>query len=103
MESLVEKLAVKVDSLSTTSKARVTCANCGKSNHSEDNCFKLKTCFKCKEKSHIARFCKANNGEYKAASLKASAAIQQVKPSERLFLKVNISGEELMFLHDTGS
>ena len=41
MERLIEKVAVKVNSLSTTSKARVTCANCGKSNHSEDNCFKF--------------------------------------------------------------
>ena len=102
IESLIEKLAVKVDSLSTTSKAHFTCANCGKSNHSEDNCFKLKTFFKCKQKSHIARFGKANNAEYKAASLKASATVQQVKPSKILFLKVNILGKELMFLHDTG-
>ena len=50
-----------VDALSTTSKARITGANCGKSNHSEDNRFKLKTCFKCKERGHIARFCKADN------------------------------------------
>ena len=35
--------------------------------------------------------------------MKVSAAVQQVKPSKRLFLKVNISGKELMFLHDTGS
>ena len=81
---LTEKLAVKVDALSTTSKARVTCANCSKSNHSEDNCFKLKTCFKCKEKGHIARFCKADNAEHKTTSLKFSAAVQQIK--------VNISG-----------
>ena len=47
-------------------------------------------------------FSKANNAEYKAASLKAPAAVQQVKPSKRLFLKVNISEKELMFLHDTG-
>ena len=76
MESLLEKLAVKVDYLSTTSKARVTCADCCNSNHSEDNCFKLKTYFKCKEKGHIARFCKTGNAEYKTASLKASAAVQ---------------------------
>ena len=68
MKSLIEKLAVKVDTLSMTSKARVTCANCGKSNHSDDNCFQLKTCFKRKEKGHIARFCKADNAaEYKTA------------------------------------
>ena len=68
MKSLIEKLAVKVDTLSMTSKARVTCANCGKSNHSDDSCFQLKTCFKCKEKGHIARFCKADNAaEYKTA------------------------------------
>ena len=103
MECLIEKLAVKVDALSGTSKARVTCANCGKFNHSEDNCFKLKTCFKCKEKGHIARFCKADNAEYKTASSIVPAAVQQVKPSKRLFLKVNISRKELMFLHDTGS
>ena len=60
MESLIEKFRVKVDALFTTSKAHVTCANCGKSDHSEDNCFKLKTCFKCKEEGHIARFCKAD-------------------------------------------
>ena len=52
MESLIEKLAVKVDALSTTSEALVTCANCGKSKDSEDNCFNLKTCFKCQEKGH---------------------------------------------------
>ena len=103
MESLIEKLAVKVNVLSTTSKARVTCANCGKSHHSEDNCLNLKTCFKCKEKDHIARFCKAGNAEYKTASFKASAAVQQAEPSKILFLELNISGKELMFLHDTGS
>ena len=58
IESLIKKLAVKVDSLSTTSKAHVTCANCGKSNHSEDNCFKLKTCFKCKKKAILLVFAK---------------------------------------------
>ena len=52
MESLIEKLAVKVDALSRTSEALVTCANCGKSKDSEDNCFNLKTCFKCKEKGY---------------------------------------------------
>ena len=31
MKSLIEKLAVKFDALLMTSKARVTCANCGKS------------------------------------------------------------------------
>ena len=105
MESLIEKLAVKADPLSTTStsKARVTCANCGKSNHLEHNFLKSKTRFKCKEKGHIARFRKAGNAEYKATPWKASATVQQVKPSKRLFLKVNISGKELMFFHDTGS
>ena len=92
MESLIEKLAVKADPLSTTSKARVTCANCGKSNHLEDNFLKSKTRFKCKEKGHIARFRKAGNAEYKATPWKASATVQQVKPSK-----------ELMFFHDTGS
>ena len=96
-------MAVKVDGLPTTSKARVTCANCGKSHHSENNCLKLKTCFKCKEKDLIARFCKAGNPEYETASFKASAAVQQAKPSKILFFEVNISGKELMFLHDTGS
>ena len=51
MKSLIEKFAVKFDSLSTTLKALVTCTNCGKSNPSEDNYFKLKTCFKCKKKA----------------------------------------------------
>ena len=59
--------------------------------------------FKCNEKGHIARFCKANNAEYKTASLKVSAAVQQVKLLKRLFLKVNILEKELMLLHDTGS
>ena len=54
MESLIEKLVVKVDALSTTSKARVTCANSGKSNHSKDNYFKLKTCFKCKKRPYCS-------------------------------------------------
>ena len=65
--SLTKKLAVKVDALPTASNARVTCANCGKSNHSEGNCFELKTRFKCKEKGHIARFYKADNAAYKTA------------------------------------
>ena len=51
MKSLIEKFAVKFDSLSTTLKALVTCTNCGKSNPSEDNYFKLKTYFKCKKKA----------------------------------------------------
>ena len=97
MESLIEKLAVKVDALSTTLKEHVTCANRGNSNHLEDDYFKLKTCFKCKEKVHIARFCKADNAEYKTASSKVSATVQQVKPSKRLFLKKNISGKEDLF------
>ena len=67
MESLTEKLAAKFDALSTISKARVTFANCGKFNYLADNCFKLKTCFKCKEKGHIACFCKADNAESETA------------------------------------
>ena len=31
VKSIIEKLAVKVEALSMTSKARVTCGNCGKS------------------------------------------------------------------------
>ena len=61
MDSLIEELAVKVDALSTTSKACVTCANSGKSNHSENNSLKLKICFKCKEKGHISRYWKADS------------------------------------------
>ena len=63
MESLIETFRVKVDALFTTSKAHVTRADCGRSDHLEDNCFKLKTCFKCKEEGHIARFCKADNND----------------------------------------
>ena len=61
MESLIEKLAAKFDALSTISKARVTFANCGKFNYLADNCFK------CKEKGHIACFCKADNAESETA------------------------------------
>ena len=35
--------------------------------------------------------------------MKVSDAEQEVKPSKRLFLKLHISGKELMFLYDTES
>ena len=58
MKSRNEKLAVKADALSTTSKARVACASCGKSNNLEDNCLILKTCLNVTKKAILLVFAK---------------------------------------------
>ena len=58
MESRVEKLAVKVEALSTTSKARVACTSCCKSNHLENNSFISKTCLNVTKKAILLVFAK---------------------------------------------
>ena len=46
LEQMFETLLKKVDNIDE-SKSRQTCGHCGKANHAESSCFKLKTCFKC--------------------------------------------------------
>lgn len=37
------------------------CQFCGKTNHKSSDCFKNKTCFVCKKKGHISKFCRQKN------------------------------------------
>ena len=62
LEQMFDTLLKKVDNIDK-SKSKQICGHCGNGNHAESSCFKLKTCFKCNSKGHIAKFCKQNNSE----------------------------------------
>ena len=57
LEQMFETLLKKVDNIDK-SESKQICGHCGKANHAESSCFKLKTGFKCNSKNHIATFCK---------------------------------------------
>ena len=67
LEQMFETLLKKIDNIDEC-KSKQIYGHCGKANHAESSCFKLKTCFKCNPKRHIAKFCKQNDSE--TASLK---------------------------------
>ena len=58
LENLMEKVWTKLnEGGSTTSGSRRTIwEECKKPGHSRQNCFKLKTCYRCQEVGHIGRF-----------------------------------------------
>ena len=101
--NLIDVLSVKVDTISRDhgrDQVNLKCKNCGKNNHDEKQCFKLKTCFKCHKKGHISRYCRENTGNISAANI---PQVCNIEPAKRVLLKVKIGGKEFTFLHDTGS
>ena len=64
LEQMFETLLKKIDG----SKSKQICGHCGKANHAESSCFKLKSCFKCNSEGHNAKFSEQNDSE--TASLK---------------------------------
>ena len=97
--NLIDVLSVKVDAFSR--QADLKCKSCGKNNHTEKQCFKLKTCFKCQKKGHISRFCRENTGSNTSAAI--IPGVCNIEPAKRVLLKINIGGNDFTFLHDTGS
>ena len=62
LEQMFQVLLKKIDNIDQ-SKSKQIFGHCGKANHVESSCFKLKTCFKCNSKGHIAKFCQQNDSE----------------------------------------
>ena len=67
LENMMEKLLSGMTNKNVQTK--VDCKICHKSGHSEDKCFKQKTFFKCRQKGHIARYCRneTQNREHTSA------------------------------------
>lgn len=57
LEKMMESFVTNFAGASTRRETKMACEVCGKSNHTKDNCFKLKTCFFCNMKGHISRYC----------------------------------------------
>ena len=106
LEQMFETLLKWVDNMGE-SKCKQTCGYCGKANHVEGSCFKLKTYFKCNSKGHIAKCCKQNNSETASLRLGTANGYDRQKknliPAERLLLKIKVCEKLYEFLHDTGS
>ena len=106
LEQMFETLLKKVDNMGE-SKSKQTCGYCGKANHVESSCFKLKTCFKCNSKGHIAKFCKQNDSETASLRLGTTNGYDRQKknliPAERFLLKIKVCEKLYEFLYDTGS
>ena len=78
------------------------CQFCKKLRHTEERCFKKKTCRKCNQVGHIAKFCK----DAKTDSLAVDSSTtydEKIEPAQRTFVKLNISNQPIDFLYDTGS
>ena len=86
-------------------QTKVECKICHKSGHSEDKCFKQKTCFKCRQKGHIARYCRneTQNREHTSAFKCDKGDSDVFEPAQRTVISVNIGEQTVDFLYDTGS
>ena len=106
LEQMFETLLKKVDNIDK-SKSKQICGHCGDRNHAESSCFKLKTCFKCNSKGHIAKFCKQNDSEIASLKLGNTNEYDRQKknliPAERFLLKIKVFEKLYEFLYDTGS
>jgi len=91
-------LCTKIDSMGTENKRssdKPRCSFCYKGGHDASRCFKKKTCFKCNRTGHIAKFC---------TNKSATGAISDnVKPTPRTMLNIEICGRKVEFLNDPGS
>ena len=89
LEQMFETLLKKVDNIDK-SESKQICGHCGKANHAESSCFKLKTYFKCNSKGHIAKFCKQNDSTTSLKLENTNEYDRQKKnliPAERFLLK----------------
>ena len=106
LEQMFETLLEKVDNIDA-SKSKQICGHCGKANLAESSCFKLKTCFKCNSKGHIAKFCKQNDSETASLKLENTNKYDRQKknliPAERFLLKIKVCEKLYEFLYDTVS
>ena len=53
----LDRLEKIVEGMTSAKVSRGVCDECHKSGHDKGTCFKLKTCFLCDKKGHVARFC----------------------------------------------
>ena len=107
LEQIFETLLKKVDNVDESKRSKQICGHCGKANHAESSCFKLKTCFKCNSKGHIAKFCKQNDSGTSSLKLGNKNEYDRQKkniiPAERFLLKLKVCEKLYESLHDTGS
>ena len=59
LEAMMEKVLTRLDK-----PTQLVCNFCNKAGHSEERCFKKKTCRKCREIGHIEKFCPKNRNEH---------------------------------------
>ena len=102
---MFESLLQNIDHIDEC-KSKQICGHCGKANHAENSCFKLKTYFKCNSKGHIAKFCKQNDSTTSLKLENTNEYDRQKKnliPAERFLLKIKVCEKLYEFLYDTGS
>ena len=107
LENLVEKLTNQVSQLASNkndSNNVNICSNYKKAGHIVSKCFKLKTCFICQKKGHIAKFCKENKIHTEnPQQVAGSCDSVNLPPSRRIMIDIEISGTLVPFLYDPGS
>ena len=137
---MVENLTASVSELTSAvgnerkskPNENTVCKHCQKSGHRQENCFQLKTCYRCKPQGHIARHCRSCESINKAQGheqatdklrmwadkshepkqpIEQSAGDKEInhtvhtelQPSLRILLNIDIGGKGLKFLYDPGS
>ena len=99
LENLMEKVWTKLNGGGTSSgSSKTICEECQKPGHSRQNCFKLKTCYRCQEVGHIGRFCKKTT-ESNASNNLDDATV----PEQRTMIQVKLGAQMINCLYDTGS
>ena len=101
---MMEKILNNVEEKPNTVDARrENCEECRKPGHNRSSCFKLKTCYLCKEKGHISRYCKKSVPANVLNLQKHTYDNVMTSPEQRTRVEINIGENVLDFLYDTGA
>ena len=104
VEVMMEKILNKLEEKPNTVDARrEICEECSKPGHNHSSCFKLKTCYLCKEKGHISRYCKKSVPANVLNLQKHTYDNVTTSPEQRTMVEINIGLNVLDFLYDTGA
>ena len=98
LEKMMENLVTNFNG-GTVQREKVVCEECGKNNHTKNNCFRLKTCFLCNTRGHISRYCPK-----KPPSSGTECHGTILKPVKRIMISLELNNNAPHeFLYDPGS